>query len=397
MYGFGLLNDRATSMQRQMGGVGYAMSSGRQINAMNPASYAQCDSMTFLFDMGADMSFINRNDVVTVDGADKRVKENLKGGGLDYITMQFPLGKYMGGSIGLIPYSSVGYSFGNDIEHGAKANQGSGGINELYLGVAGRYAGFSLGLSLSYNFGNIVNDVFAYPSSSGSAKFERVMKIRDWGVVIGAQYLLKMTRTDRMVFGLTYTPKKTLLGTSWATLQEMNQDSEPTEVARMKLKGNYYTPNTVGAGVSYTHERASRFTVEADYTWAGWADCKYPALVSDDDKTVAPGMDFNNRSRFALGAEFSPKIRGSYMQRVAYRLGAFYTDDYLKIKGNNLREYGVTCGFGFPTAEGKTIVNLGFEYKHRQAHPNPLVKENYYNITLGVNFNEVWFWKRKIR
>ncbi|MEG2820780.1 MAG: hypothetical protein RR868_08545, partial [Muribaculaceae bacterium] len=31
-YGYGLLNDNATSMQRSMGGVGYAMSNGRQIN-----------------------------------------------------------------------------------------------------------------------------------------------------------------------------------------------------------------------------------------------------------------------------------------------------------------------------------------------------------------------------
>ena len=26
-----------------------------------------------------------------------------------------------------------------------------------------------------------------------------------------------------------------------------------------------------------------------------------------------------------------------------------------------------------------------------------LIKENYFNITLGVNFNESWFWKSKIR
>ena len=53
-YGVGVLRDRATSIQRAMGGVGYAMNSGRQINAMNPASYAAIDTLTFLFDMGID-------------------------------------------------------------------------------------------------------------------------------------------------------------------------------------------------------------------------------------------------------------------------------------------------------------------------------------------------------
>ena len=55
-FGYGLLDNNATSAQMQMGGVGYAMSSGRQINVMNPASYAAADSLTFLFDMGLDFT-----------------------------------------------------------------------------------------------------------------------------------------------------------------------------------------------------------------------------------------------------------------------------------------------------------------------------------------------------
>ncbi len=106
--GYGLLRNNATSMQRQMGSVGYAMRSGRQINVLNPASYAAIDSMTFLFDMGIDFS--------STSMAEGSVKENRLGGGLDYITMQFPLGKYMGGSVGLVPFSSVGYSFGKELE-----------------------------------------------------------------------------------------------------------------------------------------------------------------------------------------------------------------------------------------------------------------------------------------
>lgn len=390
MYGYGILGDRATSMQRQMGGVGYAMSSGRQINVMNPASYAAIDSLTFLFDMGADLSLI-----WSQDGS---AKERATGGGLDYITMQFPISKHFGGSVGLLPYSSVGYAFGNDITHGTVENQGSGGINELYLGFSGKVGGFSLGFNVSYDFGNIVNDVFANPSS-GSTKFEHVMQVRDWNILIGAQYTQKISRSDRIVLGLTYSPKKTLLGKSWATIQELTQESLPTTVGEMKLRDNYYTPHCIGAGVSYTHERVSRFNVEFDYTWQGWKDCKYSPLMSSEksDVVVFDGMEFNNRQRFAVGAEYVPRIRGNYGQRMAYRIGAYYTDDYLKIKGNGVRDYGVTAGVGFPTPEGKTVINLGLEWKMRQAHPVSLVKENYLNITLGVNFNEVWFFKRKIR
>jgi len=44
----------------------------------------------------------------------------------------------------------------------------------------------------------------------------------------------------------------------------------------------------------------------------------------------------------------------------------------------------------------KTIVSLGVEWINRSATPNPLIKENYLNITLGINFNEMWFRQSKI-
>ena len=397
MYGYGILGDYATSMQRQMGGVGVAMNSGRQINVINPASYASIDSLTFLFDIGADVTLMRSK-----EGS---AKENSVGGGLDYITMQFPICKYMGGSIGLLPYSSVGYAFGNEIRHGTRQNQGSGGINEAYLGISGRYAGLALGFNLSYNFGNITNDLYSSPATSGQTLFEHVMQIRDWNIVLGAQYTANLDKNSRLTVGLTYSPKKTLLGKSWATVQELSMDSRPDTVGRLNLKGNYYTPNCYGVGVNYTYERQYRLTIELDYAFQEWSKAKYSELRADPDpkkpgepgRVVFDGMDFNNRSRWALGAEVVPRVRGNYGQRISYRVGGFYTHDYLRILGNSLREYGVSAGVGLPTPEGKTLINIGVEWRRRQAYPATLVSENYFNFTLGVNFNELWFWKRKIK
>lgn len=391
MYGYGILGDRATSMQRQMGSVGYAMNSGRQINVMNPASYAAIDSLTFLFDIGADVSMLWQKE--------GDVKEKSVGGGLDYITMQFPICKFMGGSIGMLPYSSVGYAFGKDIAHGALQNQGSGGINQAYLGIAGKYAGFSLGVNVAYSFGNIINDYYANPATSGQSLVEHVMQIRDWDIVIGAQYTARLSKTERLSLGATFTPKKSLHGNTWVTTQETTLESVADTVASMKIGGNYETPMSIGAGVSYTHERTSRWMVEADITFQQWSKVKYSELRenSNPDNVVFQGMDFNNRTKYAIGGEFIPKVRGNYFQRMAYRLGAYYNNDYLNIQGNKLKEYGVTAGFGFNTPEGKTMINLGFEWKHRKATPAKLISENYFNITLGINVNELWFWQRRIK
>ncbi len=392
MYGYGILSDHATSMQRQMGSVGVAMNSGRQVNVMNPAAYAATDSLTFLFDMGADMSVI-----WSKEGS---AKETAFGGGLDYMTCQFPIGKHFGGSLGLLPVTSVGYAFGNEIAHGTVQNQGTGGISELYLGLAAQYFGLSLGFNISYDFGTIANDVFSTPTGMTNTKFEHLMEIRDWNILVGAQYTFKPSRFSKVVLGLTYQPKKTFLGKTQATsMMQTSQDTKPDTVASMNMKGNYYQPNSIGAGVSYTYEKATRWTVEADFMWQGWKDCKYAPLYSlkDPETIVFEGMSFNDRWRAALGAEIVPKIRGNYGERMSYRLGAYYCNDYLKIRSNSVREYGVTCGFGFPVPEGKTMINLGLEWKHREASPQQLLSENYLNVTLGINFNEVWFFKRKIK
>ncbi len=109
-----------------------------------------------------------------------------------------------------------------------------------------------------------------------------------------------------------------------------------------------------------------------------------------------PATKFADRWKIGVGGEWRPKDRGNYFSLVTYRLGGYYNRDYMTVGSNNVREYGLSCGFGFPTMSTKTIINLGFEYKNRQATPNPLLQEKYFSITLGVNFNELWFFKRKI-
>lgn len=383
-YGLGMLRDRSTSIQRSMGGVGYAMNSGRQINAMNPASYAAIDSLTFLFDIGMDLTAMWQNE----DQNGTQVNDKRFGGGLDYVTMQFPLGKYMGGSVGLVPFSSVGYSFGNKIENGIDSRQGSGSLNELYLGIAGRpFNGFTVGAHVSYLFGTILNETYAYITLNQSSLFQRQLVVRDYRFNFGAQYSFAPVAGDRLTLGLTYSPSKALLGTG----RSVNYDTSDNEVQfsdEHKLKDSYSIPETWGAGINYQFGR--KVMVEVDYTYQPWSKAKFRSSESNSLQSYA------DRSKYAVGLQYVPDFRGSYFKRVNYRIGAYWSDDYLKLRGNQLREYAVTAGFGFPVPEFKTTVNLGFEWKHRQAHPNPLIKEDYLSITIGVNFNEMWFRQSKI-
>lgn len=386
MYGYGILNDNATSAQRAMGGVGYAMNSGRQINAMNPASYAAVDSLTFLFDMG-----ITATKLWSKDNAHS---EQDFGGGLDYITMLFPVHKKIGVSLGLVPFTSVGYSFGSKVENGSTARSGSGGLNQLYAGVGvNPIRGAYVGVNIGYLFGTTINDIYGYPSDGASTSlFERVTQVRDYHLQFGVQYELELHPKHKLTLGASFSPGKDLLGHAWrVNYYNINTSSVQADtIVYTSMRHKFSLPAMWGFGVNY--QWTERLMVEADFTFQNWAKAKYSDL---DDTDGMLGM--SNRTRYALGAQYTPHPRGNYLQRIQFRLGGYLSHDYLEIKGNNVREHGLSLGFGLPTPGGnKTMVNLGFEWKHRQAHPDPLIKENYFNITLGINFNERWFYKYKL-
>lgn len=382
-YGYGFLSDNATSMQRTMGGTGYAMNSGRQINAMNPASYAAMDSLTFLFDMGVDITAKWTSSGTT--------KENDFGGGLDYLTMQVPLGRYMGASVGLMPFSSVGYSFGNTIDNGGVTREGSGSINQLYLGVAGRpFRGFTVGANIAYLFGSLTNDLYAAALGGSTSLFERQMSISDWRVDFGVQYSMIVNRENRVTLGLVYAPSKGLHGKTYGIYYDTNVSNvKPDTVAGdPSLKGRYSMPEKWGAGINW--QWRNNLMVEADFTYQPWSKAKYAALEGFEQ------TKFANRYRAGAGVQYTPNPRGSYARRIQYRLGGFYNRDYLMIGSNRVIDYGLSTGVGLPVPGFKTIINIGLEWRHRQCTPAALIKENYLNLTIGVNFNEMWFRKNRL-
>ncbi len=391
--GYGILSDNATGIQRAMGGVGIAMQNGRQINVMNPASYSQVDSLTFLWDMGVDLT-----NCWSKEG--DKSGYNL-GGGLDYITMEFRLGKNIGAAIGVVPFSSVGYSFGGDITNGTDSRIGTGGLSELFAGVGYQpFKGLSIGANFSYLFGTTTNTTNV--ESISTTQFFRNLEVRDWNMRVGLQYAFNISRKNKVVLGLTYQPKKSLHGTAMGRMANINQDIITDKngntvivydtIANMSMKDNYELPNSFGAGISYTYD--NRLNLELDYTYQQWSKAKYTPI----DYFETPQTKWNDRWKVSAGMSYLPNPRGNYLNRMTYRVGAFYNNDYMNVNGNDVRDYGVGLGFSFPALAGnKTLVNLGVEWRHRYTTPVNLIKEDYLNITVSVNFNEMWFWKNKIR
>ena len=112
------------------------------------------DSLTFMFDGGISMQNTNFSDGV--------VKMNAKNSSFDYITMQFRLSKKGAMSIGLLPYSNVGYKMGNYQENtetptssASTTYSGEGGLHQLYIGAGFKIIkNLSVGANISYLWGD---------------------------------------------------------------------------------------------------------------------------------------------------------------------------------------------------------------------------------------------------
>lgn len=385
-YGYGKLADNSIGMSRAMGGIGYGLRNSQQINTMNPASYAAMDSLTFLFDIGANI----QNSKFT-EGLKKGSNFN---GGLDYIAMQFPVSKWMAVSAGLIPFTFVGYDYGQNVNDTILYHSGEGGLSEAYIGVgANVYKGLSVGLNFNYLFGNITYaDEVYMPNNyyAQDSRFDQKVHVSDFRLLLGAQYTYRLNKKESLTLGVTFSPKKTLLGhiTSKKAVYTSGSTSNAVidTISRISLKNAYELPTSLGVGVSYMRDK--QLTVGLDVTYQNWSDAKF------DNRTDS----LSNRLKIAVGGEFIPNVFSrNYFNKIHYRAGAFYNRSYEKVQDSKLNEYGVSCGLGFPLKNDKSMVNLALEYVHQEPTVKHLLKENYFRVSFSLSFNEMWFFKSKLQ
>lgn len=378
-YGYGELTNRSFGAGRSMGGVGIGLRSSKQINPMNPASYSCMDSMTFLFDFGASaqLSWFN-------DGTNTQNDFN---GNVEYMAMQFPVYKQMAMSIGLVPYSHVGYKFGTfknaeGLDY-YETFEGTGGLNLLYAGWSMDIwkKRLSIGANVNYLFGSITHSATTSYVSTNSTSVQSIqeIKVNDVTFDFGLQYTHPLSKTDYVVAGLTFTPKKRLNTDAYETISNTEQITDT-------ISGSSYdTPAGYGIGLSYVKE--DKFIIAADFTFQEWEKVTFASQV---DK-------FKNRSKVTAGFEYIPNLFSRpYYNRMRYRLGLRYANSYVKVNGQDYKEYGATLGLGFPISDARSYINVSFEYVKIEPAQKVMIDESYLRMTLSYTFNELWFFKQKV-
>ena len=388
-YGFGQLSTMGVGVNRSMGGTGIGLHNSNQINLLNPASYAAVDTLTFLMDIG--MSLHNTN--FEEDG----VKRNARNTTFDHLTMQFRLMPRLGMTIGVVPFSNIGYNFSNtqvirDDEDGVVSTTnryyGDGGLRQVVVGLGwSPFKGFSVGGNLSYLYGEVYHYVYnQYSESTISTRTKQYLAdISTYKADFGVQYGVSFGKSV-LTLGATYQLGHAIdndvyiidmIGTCSSVTSSDTLRSPPMSI-----------PAGYGVGVSYTYDQ--RLTFAADYSVQQYGTASFFGLK---------GADMH---RASVGFEYIPeRVTRNLFRRARYRAGLYMATAHYSISNQvGPTEYGATVGIGLPIMNGwgsKSVVNISGQAVHVRPRTPGMITENYLRLSVGVSINETWFDKWKVQ
>jgi hypothetical protein len=380
--GFGTLETPALGKSRSMGGIGIGLREKNMINFLNPASISSLDTLTMLMDFGVSGQYsrFGENDNIQMN----------PNGGLDYVAIKVPLKRYWGLAFGLVPYSKVGYSYsmdgslydylGNEIEY-TKSYAGTGGMNTLYIGTSvSLWKKLALGVNYKYSFGTITQSSALVSTNSefNSKSPTEYWYMNNSSFDLGIQYDQKFGKKSRLVLGAVFSEKSHVNN-------EIYKLDITTDTIASSGESKFEFPSSLGLGLSWTYD--DRLTIGLDYQKQLWSN----ALFYGSKDTLS------DNTRIALGVEYLPSVFAMhYFQAIKYRFGLYYTDSYMNYPSGNLKNVGLTLGVGLPLRGQKSALNLSFDAGKILTPSASFISENYFKLSVGVTFNELWFFKRKL-
>ena len=402
-YGLGILSNQSVGFNSGMNGVGMAYRKGDVVNPLNPASYSAIDSLTMAYDVGLS------GQITSFEEGGTRL--NAKNAGFDYAVGCFRLLPKVGAAFGLMPFSTIGYSYSSSTklseDYGSitETYEGSGGIHQAFVGLGWNVVKpLSVGFNFSYLWGTYDRSV----SSSSTTYINSLSKkytcnINTYNITFGAQWQQALNRSDRLTLGATVGLGHDVNADPTCQIINTNSITSSNDTTSTSIANGLKFPMTYGVGLGWSH--GTKWFVGADFQLQQWGGIDFPDYYQKANGEMVyalrSGM-LKDRYSVNLGADYQP---GGYkfFQRLRYRLGAGYATPYYNINGQEgPKEMSLSAGVGVPLGNTywnrkghmRPVLNIGVQWARTAA--DGLITDNTFRIKLGLTFNERWFAKWKV-
>jgi hypothetical protein len=396
-YGIGELQDNTLINSQSLGGLGYGWNDRFSFSTINPASYSNIEFTTFDIGIKGKIQLLKQD----------QINEWTNYFSFAYAVFGFPISlKHNWAlSFGILPISRIGYSnrvsFNVDTVTAIEIFSKQGGFNKLYLGSSISLSDhLNVGVNAAYIFGNTTFDHSL--EYQNDARFLGVNKslfnsYYGLGCDIGLQYKNSYKKDLEYTIGSAFSLPVNLTAYQENTTYTYRNTSsyiyyKDTIQYFDSAVNSLYMPWTIGIGGIL--QKKNKWKVGFDFKYENWSN------FVPTQKEFA----LSDQWSFALGGEIIPKYTEiAYLKRIAYRGGVRYTNSFLKVNGEQYSKMSGVLGFGFPfyrkiPESEKVIVssiNVAFEFGTMGKSTTTLIKENFYNIYIGIQLNDIWFIKPK--
>lgn len=431
-YGIGV--DHASQNPRYLGigGMSAAFSDQQALNTSNPASYGDLHTIgpaggLATFDLGFDISSHN---LKSLDPVGTYKSNNFRP---SYFSMGLPIAKSgLGLVFGLKSLTDINYNikeqdalpingYPDSVRNYNTLYNGSGGLNQVFLGLGKRIGHLSVGVNLGYDFGKrSTSTQTAFDSSAAldpteAATQGSIYNVRKalGGFVWegGVQYEIplstktdpetKIKTTSSLTIGATLSTSQKLTSKTNTTFFKYyasdpdNPIGQDTVQSTGEIKGKVTLPSSYKVGLMYNNymENIDRWGVGAEYNSTSWTGYKEDGVAE---------QAYADSYMIRGGVYFRPNpLRGKSMfSRARYSAGFYTGKDKLVFDGKQYKIQAVTLGMDFMlrnyvrTSRQYSQINTALEFGRRGSDENN-VSESFIKFSIGFSLSDFWFTKRR--
>lgn len=421
-YGLGFLEPIQNSVHFGLGGSKYAFVDSAYSNTANVAanSFLKKGQVFFNIDVSGRLSLIE-----SVNGSYLSSIALLRG-----LDLTIPFSNRFAVSLGYRPAFSKGYRMEtNTVVSGDSIRQiylGRGVIYQPHIALSfaplkTEKSFFAIGFETNFNFGDVANDRAVEYFSFNQTNAVNIINER----VSGLGFITSLAFHHQINDGITFRfGANYQLASTWNTLSSdrlinyagnygvNHQFTADGPTFEVENSGTFSMPSVLGMGIGLdihpkgfnsNRKKESRIRLNLDYEQIGW---------SGFQRTVGGIVDlsynYNNTQAFRFGLEYSPIIQGAdaapgtkYLGKMIYRTGLNLNK--IALPDNNLNDFGITFGLGFPVPFDKSQSSINFGLRAGQIGEvgTTPIRERYLALQVGLVITpanwERWFKKNEYK
>lgn len=304
--------------------------------------------------------------------------------------------------MGFQPYSSKSYNVltTSQLSNNADITEahhfhGDGTLNTVQAAFSYQVSPeFALGLRSNFYFGKLYDiEEASFTGAELISGYSNSYRIETFNFTLGTTYQKKLANDHKLTLGATYTfgntgsMKNIYTNSTYYYLLGDTKASE-TIIEEKKTYDKKFLPQEASLGLGYGHDTKWFLGAQVDYK------------KGENFNFLGQTLAYQDSYRYSVGGWYLPNFNNfrSYFSRVIYRYGAYYEKGNLQINGTNINKYAITAGVTLPfqksTINRMNSIDLGLELGKRGTLDNNMIRQNFINLRVGINFADKWFGKR---